>query len=75
MLCRWLAEMKLNTEKTVAVSTDVYWDEDMTACPRGCKVQLLGGGGVAVYGAYDGKNPFFIKWAALPRNRERKQED
>ena len=61
----------LNADKTVAVSNDVFWNEDMRACPRGCKVQLLGGGGVAMYGVYDGKNPFFIKWQAVPRNRQR----
>lgn len=59
----------LNTEKTVAVSNDVFWIEDMTACPRGVKVQLLGIGGVATYGTYDGKDPFWVKWQSVPRNR------
>ena len=61
--------MKLNSNKTVAVSTEVYWIEDMTSCPRGVKVQLLGAGGVAQYGTYDGKNPFWKKWQSVPRNR------
>ena len=59
---------KINTDKTVAVSTTQYW-EDMTSCPRGVKVQLLGAGGVAVYGLWDGKNPFFTHWAPLPKKR------
>lgn len=59
----------LNTEKTAAVSTTQYW-EPMRDCPRGVKVQLLGLGGVAVYGMYDGRNPFWEGWAPLPKRRE-----
>ena len=61
--------MKLNGDRTVAVALDVFWNEDMAACPRGCKVQLLGAGGVAMYGTYNGKDEFFKKWAPVPRNR------
>lgn len=60
---------KLNGESTVAVSTEVFWNPDMAACPRGVKVQLLGAGGVAMYGTYDGKDKFFISWAPVPRRR------
>lgn len=65
---------KLNNDRSVAVSTDVFWNEDMAACPRGVKVQLLGAGGVAIYGLYDGardhgKDPFFVGWAPVPRRR------
>jgi len=60
---------KLNTEGTVAVSTTQFWEE-MHTCPRGVKVQLLGAGGVAVYGTYDGRNPFWQAWAPVPRRRE-----
>ena len=65
---------KLNNDRSVAVSTDVFWNEDMTTCPRGVKVQLLGRGGVAVYGLYDGardhgKDIFFTAWAPVPRRR------
>lgn len=63
--------MKLNGDQTVAVATDVFWNEDMSTCPRGCKVQLLGEGGVALYGSYDGKEPFLKKWAPVPRNRQK----
>lgn len=63
------AKHRLNTDKTVAVSTTQYW-EDIASCPRGAKVQLLGQGGVAVYGLWDGKNPFWTHWAPVPRRRE-----
>ena len=61
---------KLNADQTVAVATDVFWNEDMSTCPRGAKVQLLGAGGVAVYGDYHG-DPFWQAWAPLPKRRHR----
>lgn len=61
-------DFKLNSDKSVAVSLDVYLNNDMSACPRGCKVQLLGRGGVLIYGNYSG-NPFWCAWAPLPRRR------
>lgn len=64
------APPKLNTDRTVAVSTDVFWNEDMENCPRGCKVQLLGAGGVAVYGLYDGRDKFWVGWQAVPRRKK-----
>jgi len=39
----------------------------MHNCPRSVKVQLLGAGGVAIYGTHDGKDPFWQGWAPLPR--------
>ena len=48
---------QLNRDRTVAVATDVFWNEDMNTCPRGTKCQLLGAGGVAYYGNYHG-DPF-----------------
>lgn len=60
----------LNTEKTVAVATEYFWEDDMSLCPRGVKVQLLGAGGVATYAIYDGKNTFWTAWAPLPRRRK-----
>ena len=60
---------KLNADQTVAVSTDVYWNEDMSQAPRGVKCQLLGAGGVAVYREYHG-DPFWIGWAPLPKRRK-----
>lgn len=59
----------VNAAGTVAVSTTQYW-EPMATCPRGVKVQLLGEGGVAVYGLWDGRNKFWEAWAPMPRRRE-----
>lgn len=63
--------VRLNGDRTVAVATEVYWNEDMRTCPRGVKVQLLGAGGVAAYGQWGGKNPFWTAWAPVPARRPR----
>ena len=60
---------KLTTDQSTAVATDYYWDEDMSLCPRGAKVQLLGAGGVATYGVYNGRDPFWVSWAPCPKRR------
>lgn len=57
---------KLDKSGTVAVDTNYYW-RSMDTCPRGVKVQLLGGGGVAMYGQYNGKDTFYKAWAPLPK--------
>lgn len=67
--------MKLNADKTVAVATDYFWDEDMRGCPRGVKVQLLGAGGVATYGHFDGRDGFWIAWAPLPKRLRKAAAD
>ncbi len=59
----------INSAHTVAVSTDTYWipiDEDT---PRSVKLQLLGRGGVAHYGNYDGDD-FWTHWCPLPKKRK-----
>ena len=61
--------MHLNRDKTVAVANDYYWNEDMSECPRGVKVQLLGKSGVAVYGQWNGADDFWVAWAPLPKRR------
>ena len=61
---------RLNRDRTVAVATDVFWNEDMNTCPRGTKCQLLGAGGVATYGVYNG-DPFWVGWCPLPKRREK----
>ncbi len=61
---------RLNGDLTVAVSTEVFWNTDMAACPRGVKVQLDTQGGCALYGIYDGKDPFYVGWAPVPRRRQ-----
>lgn len=50
----------------VAVDQSYFW-QPMATCPRAAKVQLLNVGGVAVYGSYDGKDPDWQGWAALPK--------
>jgi hypothetical protein len=60
---------KLTGDGSAAVSTDYFWDEDMENCPRGPKLQLLGAGGVAVYGEYNGDS-FWIGWAPCPKRKE-----
>lgn len=61
--------VKLNSDRTVAVDQTYYWNEDMSTCPIAVKVQLLGAGGVASYATYNGKDPFWIAWAPLPKRR------
>lgn len=56
---------KLNADKTVAVSTGVRFNRDMSTCPRGVKLQLLGAGGVAVYSEYNGDD-FWKGWSPTP---------
>ena len=56
----------LNADQTVAVDPDYFW-RPMKTCPVSVKVQLLGEGGVAIYGTHDGKDPFWQGWAPLPK--------
>lgn len=56
---------KLNSDQTVAVSLEVPW-LSMATCPKGAKVLLLGGGGAAALGTWDGKNTFWKGWFPLP---------
>lgn len=64
---------KLNSDKSVAVATDYYW-QPIGVCPRGVKVQLLGEGGVATYGIYHG-DKFFTHWAPLPKKPKEINEE
>ena len=57
----------LNTDKTAAVAVDYYWLPINKDTPRGVKIQLLGLGGVAAYGVWDGKSRFWSHWAPLPK--------
>lgn len=59
---------KLTADGTVAVAVDYFW-QPMSTCPRGCKVQLLGAGGVATYGNYIHNDGFWQGWAPLPRKQ------
>lgn len=62
---------KMSSDGSVAVDPDYYW-QTMNTCPRGAKVQLIGKGGVAVYGTYDGKNEFWEGWAPIPKRKSLK---
>lgn len=62
--------IKLTADKSVAVDHGYYW-LPMNICPLGVKVQLLGRGGVAAYGTWNGKDDFWQGWAPLPKvNRQ-----
>jgi hypothetical protein len=60
----------LNNDKTVAVSPDQYWLKIDKDTPRGVKILLLGIGGVASIGQWDGKNKFWQGWVPLPKKPE-----
>jgi hypothetical protein len=60
----------LTNNPHVAVDQDYFW-QPMETCPLAVKVQLLGAGGVATYGQWDGRNPFWKGWAPLPKKTTR----
>ena len=57
---------KMNSSNTVAVSAEVFWIPTGPDTPRGCKLQLLGEGGVACYGVYFGEK-FWTHWQSVPK--------
>lgn len=57
----------INSDRTAAVSTEYYWIPIDENTPRGVKIQLLGAGGVAIYGTYNGRDKFFTHWAPVPK--------
>jgi hypothetical protein len=59
----------INSTHTAAVATDYYWIPIDANTPRGVKLQLLGNGGVAAYGNYQGA-PFWSHWAPLPKRKD-----
>lgn len=60
--------MKLDSTRTAAVDHRHPW-RTMRHCPRGVRVLLLGAGGVAVIGTWDGRDTFWQGWAPLPTRR------
>lgn len=53
-------------DNAVAVDHEYFWRPIDANTPRGVKLQLLNGGGVAVYSSWDGKDSFWRGWAPLP---------
>lgn len=68
-----MQNFKLNSKRDVAVATDYYLEKIDEHTPRGVKLQLLGQGGVLVYGQYNG-DPFWTHFAPLPRIRKEGQK-
>lgn len=68
-----MSDYKLNGDRSVAVDTHNEW-RPMGSCPLGLKVQLLGAGGVAVYGTWNGRDDFWRGWHPIPA-RPRTQPD
>jgi hypothetical protein len=66
-----MSDIKINTTDRVAVDHDYYW-QPIETCPLGVKVQLLGKGGVAVYGQRD-RSGWWTHWAPLPKLKKDKQ--
>ena len=60
---------KVSQDQGIAVSTGTYLMPISEKTPRNAKIQLLGRGGVLVYGMWDGKSDFWTDWAPLPRRR------
>ena len=60
----------LNSTKTVAVATDVYWLPIDADTPRSAKLQLLSIGGVAQYGTLTGDVSFYTHWCPVPKKRK-----
>ena len=59
---------QLDSTGVAAVDHNYFW-QPISTCPRGVKVQLLGRGGVALYGQFNGKDKFYTHWAPLPKLR------
>jgi hypothetical protein len=60
-------DWKVTHDKVAAVSKSTVW-LPIETCPKGLKCLLLGAGGVALLGTYNG-DPFFTDWHPLPRRR------
>jgi hypothetical protein len=58
--------VSISTDKSSVVDSGYFW-RPMQTCPLSRKVQLLGLGGVAVYGQWNGSDTFWRGWAPLPK--------
>lgn len=57
---------QIDSTGAAAVDRNYFW-QPIDTCPLGVKVQLLGKGGVAMYGQYSNKEKFYTHWAPLPK--------
>lgn len=60
---------RINSDRTAAVAMDAHY-LPMHTCPIAVKVLLLGAGGVATVGTYNGKDKFWKGWFPLPKVRK-----
>jgi hypothetical protein len=58
--------VKIDNSGKAAVDVTYFW-QPISTCPRGVKVQLLGKGGVAMYGIFTRNDTFYTHWAPLPK--------
>lgn len=61
----------IDSTGAAAVDQNYFW-QPISTCPRGVKVQLLGKGGVAMYGQYSVRDTFYTHWAPLPKLKKEK---
>lgn len=61
----------IDSTGVAAVDQNYFW-QPINTCPLGVKVQLLGKGGVAMYGQYSVRDTFYTHWCPLPRLKKEK---
>ena len=61
----------IDSTGAAAVDQNYFW-QPIETCPRGVKVQLLGKGGVAMYGQCSVRDTFYTHWAPLPKLKKEK---
>lgn len=64
---------QIDSTGAAAVDRNYFW-QPIATCPTGVKVQLLGAGGVAMYGQYNRRDEFYTHWAPLPKLNKEKTE-
>lgn len=66
---------RINHDRSAAVAHDTHY-RPMHTCPIATKVILLGAGGVATIGQYNGRDTFWQGWHPLPTMpKQRKQHE
>lgn len=58
----------INSARTAAVATDVFWQPITPDTPHSVKLQLINkNAGIATYGQLTGKGEYWTHWAPLPK--------